>query len=433
MIFTNIISAIGNNNSIYPLLVRDCGIEVPTKIYLTNKQNQRDPTVTKLATRERFVDEYVTSAVWLAGIPLIEKISNAIIRKKGFNPNISIKLLKEEFFNKQAVQGIETNIKAFKDKAPDAVKDLEFLKNNKAKYMKLLGAKVLAETAIPIALMGFVIPKLIFAWTAKTKREITQRKANLNNSKITNFGRLKYNSMDEFLSKSQNSQNLQNTSFKGNIISKMAEMSTVNKMAVTDGGYAVGRVATARNKNAAIDVGFKMLGMMYLNFLFPKTLAKFLDSVTGGVINSNLNLDIKMLADKNFIKAITENKLNLPKTNDLKELLDFVDQNPANLFVQYANKYKKIKLLQNGTRDPRSYVDLNVLKQFRDDISEIAQKAKQSKDVAMFMKKAKFLKGFNILANVAISSFLLAYALPKVQFAFRKLFTKCELEPGILD
>ena len=37
---------------------------------------------------------------------------------------------------------------------------------------KLLGKKVLAETAIPIALMGFVIPKLLFAWTAKTKKEL---------------------------------------------------------------------------------------------------------------------------------------------------------------------------------------------------------------------------------------------------------------------
>lgn len=34
MSLVNIISAIGNNSSIYPLLIRDCGIENPIKFYL---------------------------------------------------------------------------------------------------------------------------------------------------------------------------------------------------------------------------------------------------------------------------------------------------------------------------------------------------------------------------------------------------------------
>ena len=64
-IISNIISAIGNNNSIYPLIVRDCGIEVPTKVYKTYKQNKDDKEIAYLATRERLIDEYATSAVWL--------------------------------------------------------------------------------------------------------------------------------------------------------------------------------------------------------------------------------------------------------------------------------------------------------------------------------------------------------------------------------
>ena len=84
-IITNIISAIGNNNSIYPLLVRDCGIEVPTKVYKTYNQNKQDKEIAYLATRERIIDEYSTSAVWLGGIPLIDKISNYFIKKRGFN------------------------------------------------------------------------------------------------------------------------------------------------------------------------------------------------------------------------------------------------------------------------------------------------------------------------------------------------------------
>lgn len=427
MTLTGIISAIGNNNSIYPLLVRDCGIEIPTKVILTKKQNKNDKDVQKLATRERLVDEYTTSAVWLGGIPLLEKINKNIIRKKGFNPEIDVKLLKNAEKTTEVVQGLDFNIKKFKNLAPDAVKDLEFLKNNKSKYMKLLGGKVFSETAIPIALMGFIIPKLIFAWTAKTKREIAKKKAEsrAKNLQNLNFGTSEFKTLEAFKAK--------NLSFKGNLISSMAEMSTVQKMAATDGGYAVGRVLTERNRNAAVDVGFKMAGMMFLNFVFPNMLAKFLDTTTGKLINTNLKLDIKMLADEEFINSIKNNTLNLPRVKTEKELLDFVDKNPKNLFVQYANKYKKIKLLENGVRDPRSYVDLKGLKEFRDNIAEISEKALKSNDVTKFMQKAKRLKGANILANVGISSFLLAYALPKTQFALRKLILKSELEPGIAE
>lgn len=419
MSIVNIISAIGNNNSVYPLLVRDCGIEVPTKVALTYNQNKDDKEVAWLATRERLVDEYTVSAVWLGGIPLLERINAKILKNRGFNPFISTKLMKEE-----AEQGLEFNIKKFKNLAPEAVKDLEFLKANKGKYKKLIGSKILAETAIPIALMGFIIPKLIFAWTANTKKELAKKKeAALNKDTFTPAQK----NMAEF------AQNAKDLNFGNGLLSGMANLSTVQKMALTDGGYAVGRIATARKRNEAYDIGFKMAGMMFLNFVFPKYLAKFLDKTTGRAIKSNLNLDIKMLDDKEFIEAIKNKKLALPDAKTGRELLDFVDKNPDSLFVKYANKYKKVTMLENGVRDPRRYVNLDVLKSFRDNIAEISQNALKSGNVEKFMKKAKIMKGVNILANVGISSFLLAYGLPKAQFAFRKLITGSELEPGIID
>ena len=419
MSIINIISAIGNNNSVYPLLVRDCGIEVPTKVALTYNQNKDDKEVAWLATRERLVDEYTVSAVWLGGIPLLERINAKILKNRGFNPSISTKLMKEE-----AEQGLEFNIKKFKNLAPEAVKDLEFLKANKGKYKKLIGSKILAETAIPIALMGFIIPKLIFAWTANTKKELAKKKeAALNKDTFTPAQK----NMAEF------AQNAKDLNFGNGLLSGMANLSTVQKMALTDGGYAVGRIATARKRNEAYDIGFKMAGMMFLNFVFPKYLAKFLDKTTGRAINSNLNLDIKMLDDKEFIDAIKNKKLALPDAMTGRELLDFVDKNPDSLFVKYANKYKKVTMLENGVRDPRRYVNLDALKSFRDNIAEISQNALKSGDITKFMKKAKIMKGVNILANVGISSFLLAYGLPKTQFAFRKLITGSELEPGIID
>lgn len=45
MTITNIISAIGNNSSVYPLIMRDCGIEIPAKIALTYDQNKKSQKV----------------------------------------------------------------------------------------------------------------------------------------------------------------------------------------------------------------------------------------------------------------------------------------------------------------------------------------------------------------------------------------------------
>ena len=176
---TSIISAIGNNSSIYPLLVRDCGIEIPSKVYLTYKENENDEEVQKLATRERFLDEYAGSAVWLGGIPLVERIANKIIKAKGFNPNVNIKLLKEE----ENLQGLNYNIKKFEGKvSKEIIDDLKKLGTKEVQnaYKNMLAWRFAAATLIPIAFIGFILPKMIFASSAKKIAEIKAYKKGKN-------------------------------------------------------------------------------------------------------------------------------------------------------------------------------------------------------------------------------------------------------------
>lgn len=413
MTISNIISAIGNNSSVYPLIVRDCGIEVPTKIALTYNQNKKESKgIAYLAARERFLDEYATSAVWLGGIPFVGWIANKYIKARGLNPDVNLKLFKEE----QGIQGIDYNIKKFKDLAPDAVKDLVKAKENKKLFEKLLAGKFIASTTIPILFMGFILPKLIFASSAKKIQNLREKEAQS----------LKNNAQVSFLQKDRFYKS-KDVNFTGSWITKAANFSAQDKMAVTDGGYAVGRVATARNKNERYDLSFKMAGMMFLNFVAPKWIEKGLNKISG------TSLDPIMLADKDFMTQIKERKLQLPKSDSAKDLLDFVDniQNKDTYFIKYAKKFEKIKMLENGIRDPREYVDLKKLGNFRNDIDLFSQKLLKSENIDLFIKKAKFAKSANIITNVALSSFLLAYVLPKAQFAFRKLVTGSDLEPGL--
>ena len=413
MTISSIISAIGNNSSVYPLIVRDCGIEVPTKIALTYNQNKKESKgIAYLAARERFLDEYATSAVWLGGIPFVGWIANKYIQSQGLNPDVNLKLFKEE----QGIQGIDYNIKKFKDLAPDAVKDLVKAKENKKLYEKLLAGKFIASTTISILFMGFILPKLIFASSAKKIQKLREKEVR----NVKSNGQVSFLQKDRFFKS-------KDVNFTGSWITKAANFSAQDKMAVTDCGYAVGRVATARNKNERYDLSFKMAGMMFLNFVAPKWLEKGLNKISG------VSLDPVMLADKDFMTKIKEGKLQLPKSDSAKDLLDFVDnvQNKDTYFIKYAKKFQKIKMFESGIRDPREYVDLQKLGSFRNDIELFSQKLLKSENVDSYIKKAKFAKSANIITNVALSSFLLAYVLPKAQFVFRKLVTGSDLEPGL--
>ena len=390
MSLVNIISAIGNNSSIYPLIVRDCGIEVPSKVALTYRQNLKDsPEMAKNATRERLIDEYTTSAVWLGGIPVINKLCDLGIEKAGFNPKINAELYKE-----RSNQGIKFNIEKFKGKADKEVAELEKALAKKSTYQKLLAGKFILSTAIPIALMGYIIPKLNFKLTESLRK----------NQKKT----------DE--------KKGQNVSFKG-LTSVLANMSTVNKMAVTDGGYAVGRVYTGRNKYEQLEMSFKMAGMMFLNFLAPIWIANGLDKLSKILFNTNVNLDPKLLNKGSELKNIE-----IPKEN----IIEFLDKNPESKFAKLCEEYCGVKYLKNRIRDPRAYVDEKKIKNFQNEVEKFIKEAGKSANIEKYSIKALKVKSANILANIGISSFLLAVALPKVTFWLREKVTGSKAEPGLL-
>lgn len=409
MIVTNIISAIGNNSSIYPLLVRDCCIEAPSKILIARKENLKESKeIANDATREKIIDEYVTSGIWLGGIPMVEYFSDKFISKKGYNPIVNLNLFKAEK-NKEAYQGIEYNINKFKNiqakDVQDAVQDLIKVKNNKGSFEKLLTKKFCAATIIPTIIMGFVLPKLNFALTKKIREKKAPQKA----------------------------ESKKEISFTGSFTSQIANLRTVDKMAISDGGLTVGRVTTSRNKDEAWANAFRMIGSMILNFVTPIYIAKGLDKLANKLFNINVNFDPKILADNEFINTIKNSKVELPKSNTEKDLIDFIDNKPQALFSRFAQKTGKVSYLKSGYRDPRKFVDIKDLGKFRNEFENFIAKAKQSKNIENFARKAKFVKSANILANVGISSFLLAGVLPAATYKFIKLTTGSYSDPGLVQ
>lgn len=407
MSLVNIISAVGNNSSVYPLIVRDCGIEVPTKIAMTYNQNLKDSKqMANNALRERLIDEYGTSIVWLGGIPLMNAVADWGIKKLGYDPKVNVSLLKE---NER--QGLKYNIEKFKNLAPDEVKAMEKVLKNKSTYQKLLAGKFVLSTAIPIAIMGYYLPKFNFALTDKLRKKQEAVKPIVQDTLIAE----KRYEMGE------------NPSFKG-LSSTLANMSIVNKMAITDGGLTIGRVGTARNKYEKMENGFKMSMMMFLNFIAPIWIAKGLDNLSGKLFNTNVNLDPMLLADKQFVKEIKDGSLQIPESN----YIEYLDKNPDSKISKLCEKYCGVKYLKNRVRDPREFVDEKKIGKFLDELRKFSKEAAASGNVDKYAKKALKVKSANILANVGISSFLLAAVLPKVTFILRKKVTGSDAEPGLM-
>ena len=426
MTVTSIISAIGNNSSIYPLLVRDCFIEAPSKILIARKENMKESReIANDATRERFIDEYVTSAIWLGGIPATEAIMDKFITKKGYNPNVNLNLFKADKTRGKKYQGIEYNIKKFGSMAQkdvqEAVTDLLKVKNNKSGFEKLLTKKFAAATIIPTAIMGFILPPLNFALTRKLRE---RRDKNIQQQ--IPASQTQCPTIQQFTG-----QKGGKLSFTGNLTSTIANLRTVDKMAISDGGLTVGRVSTSRNKEEGYMNAFRMTGSIILNFVTPAYIAKGLDKLAKKLFKVNVDLDPLILGNEKLIKAIQNNTVEIPKSGNEKVLFDFIDSKPESFFSQSAQKMGKVTYLKSGIRDPRKFVDLKDLRKFRNEFKSFVESAKNSGSIEKFAKKAKGVKCFNILANIGISSFLLAVALPKAQYLFNKAVTGSYLDPGL--
>ena len=411
MSLVNIISALGNNNSIYPLLVRDCGIENVAKCYMTYKQNAKESEfVARQATRERIVDEYGTSAVWLGGIPILNKICDKLIDFTGLSSKVDSALIKGTKY-----QGLDKNIEKFAKNAPKEVAELINVKNNKKLFQGLQVGKFFATTAIPIAIMGFILPKLNFSYTKKKVEDNKQVKPNSKTS-----------GMEKYISSLKKNNQI---SFKG--IEKLANMSDLEKMMILDGGLTVGRVKTGRNKSEKAELAFKMAGMCFLNYVAPKWLEKGFNKLTKNIFGINTDLDVKLLDSQNFIEAIKNQTLSLPENIDEKTILDFIDQNPDSIFTQEAKKLKLVSFLDNKVRDPRKLVNTEEIGKLKDSITQFAKDALNSDSVEKFAKRALKAKSFNTILNIVTSSVLLAYVLPKLQFLLRRLITGTNVDPGI--
>lgn len=444
----NAVSAAGNNSGICPLLIRDCGIEASSKVVQAYNQNAKESKVmAKHAARERIIDEYSTSLVWLGGIPAVESVFDKIASKMGFNPAVSYKLFENnKKKNADNQQSININIEKFKKTAPKETAELEKIKTQKKLFAKLTAAKYISAIAIPAAMMGFILPKANFALTSylmdkdaqkgllpdKYLKNKTTGKLDVistaENIEVNYNNQYKKDNISSFTSLNSIKQK-SNPTFKGTA-AFMTGLTRQQKMAMTDGGLSIGRISTSRKKNEGIENGFRMAGMMYLNYSAPKKIEKGLNYCTDKIFGINSDLDPKLMTNKRFLAKVRSNNLELPDNKE--SVLDFLDKNPKSVFSKAASDFGGVKYLENNIRDPRAYVDTEKVYNLAVKMKNFGENARNSGNVSKYAKKAMKAKSFNILANIALSSSLLAAALPQAQYGLRRILFGSNIDPGLV-
>ena len=78
-------------------------------------------------------------------------------------------------------------------------------------------------------------------------------------------------------------------------------------------------------------------------------------------------------------------------------------------------------------------MNIKKIERFVQEIKNFMTEAQKSSDMKKYGKKALKVKSANILANIGISSFLLAAVLPEATFMLRKLVTGSDAEPGLIQ
>ena len=433
--------------------------------------------------RERFADDIISAIFWMKGVDIFNGIFNKAgkkflgIEKPEFDVgNDALRTPFENLLEKEKLA------KGLDDKATEALRK---------KLSTFKFGKVIASTLLAIAFVGFVVTKFYQAVTKKLmKKEKAQnpqdsqtpqqqntqqtQETNVNtiNNKIKN-----QNSFEEFNKKISNKNE---TSFKGagNFITTAAyllEKHKVVKLLSTDVGIVSGRMASARNKDEAIEYGFRdvassffyqastplLYGLFQLATKSKK--ATTIDTQAAKQMTENLTELVKnggkIKADEFFEKAIghltkeqKELLENLPFKDNVISLKAFIEQLKDADLIEKATQMAKLQpeqakvgtvltrqqaadVLKNGTlntpefmmsaykdrfgealTDPTKFIPMKQITKFRENMDDYVKHI-----IEVANKKNGGIIDENLLKAVRKSSFIKSASFISVAVAISTL------------
>ena len=269
--------------------------------------------------RERFADDVISAIFWMKGVDIFNGIFNKAGKK-------FLGIEKPEFdVGKDALRTPFENLLKQEKLAKNL--DDKALKSLEKKLSTFKFGKVVASTLMAIVFVGFILPKLYQGMTAKLmKKEKNEQTKNqpTNEAKQPNTINetiKKQSTFEEFNQKI--SKGSDKTSFKGasNFITTAAyllEKHKVVKLLSADVGILSGRMANARNKDEAIEYGFRDASSSFFYQASTPLIYLLLQKLTGSKKGTTI--------DPQAAKQITENLTQLIKNNGSIKADDFAEK-----------------------------------------------------------------------------------------------------------
>ncbi len=416
-----IISTLGNKESLIPLIVKD-GVDSASLTYKSYKEGGIIEGI------DRATDEFGTQAIWIGGIPLYKALIDKTIYKKAkINPMVDPRVLADKeyaLWAEEKAQGIMTNTK--NQTVKSAIDDC--LKDSGKKAQKLYKGKIILATALTLGTY-FALTK--YKQNKTRKSVLNNMKQEVNNTKKNKADKNNvFEEIENIVSKNNN------LSFKG-AFSKLADAvmyNPVHNMKIIDAGITAERLACSRNSTEFGEHVIKEGGFLFSLYGLGNFIEKGINTFSDKILNKPIDLEIDVLTDNNFSKALESGKLledlkQIPsKDKTLTEKLNFIVDNPNNAVVQAAKKSKIVSVIKDKSGenvvDTSKYIDTKAFEKLGENLKKINEKYSNSKEsVKKYLNKTKGLKIASVMANMAVSCIFLSCIIPKAVYKYRELKT----------
>jgi len=245
--------------------------------------------------RERFTDDVVSAIFWMKGVDIFNTLGDKFGQKV-------LKLPTTEFdVGKDALRTPFQNVVS---DLGQKVNDTKALKTLEKKLAVFKFTKIILSALLATGFVGFALPRINQAITNKLVAKNKMNKNVLEPKKIDLQKNYSFEEFDKLISNkslkqekidlqknysfeefNKNISNKAVTSFKGaenglTFIAHCLENNRICKMLTTDAGILTGRVTTARNKDEAIEYGFRDIASSFFYYASTPLIYKGLQSLT---------------------------------------------------------------------------------------------------------------------------------------------------------
>ena len=405
-ITSQIYSILGSNTSLVPLAIKDIANSSGLTLgsYITGKD---------VESKDRFIDEFGTQAIWLGGIPFFKKITDLTLYKLlGIDPKFDVRNLKNKDILAKAIEKAPTE--KIRQSIIKAAKNPKFTKN------LALGKFAFSTVAAICTYTG--LTRFRQNYRLKEAKEKLKQNSNRKPPLQANILPQKTPNAFEGVHKDKKDKNI---SFGGAMQEFM--FNPAKNMMLLDGAITEERLRNSQSTQEFINYTIKEAGTWAFMYFAGDIIRKHLENKSKVPIELDSRIieskDLKNAFKLGTLKASLDDFNNLgnklQRTPTDLDIYNFIHENPDNFVVKMAKKAEIIKTMKKSEAiDTRAYLDIEEFKGLKANLEKLYNKAPKN-NVDSYLKQVIRSKRGAVLKNMGICVGALGIAVPLLMIAMR--------------